>query len=524
MPLTSGQVLHNRYRLEALLGQGGFGAVYRAWDLRLSHPCAVKENLDTTPEAQQQFRQEALILAHLNHPNLPRVTDHFIDAEGRQYLVMDFVEGDDLETMLEEQGPLDESRVLSWLGQILDALEYMHSRPQPVIHRDIKPANIKITPQGKAILVDFGLAKRFVSGQTTITGAKAVSPGFAPVEQYIGRTDARSDIYALGATLYCLLTGEAPPESPERAAGTHLTSPRRLNPTISAHTERVILKAMTINTERRYQTVDKMRLAFFAPLPLPPAPSPPTLRPAARPRIWLRSTTTSRPVFRPKLRLGLGRLVLVVVLVVIVRLLIMKSMSRVSTPARSAATPTPYSPLFSDDFSDKSGGWSEISDEEVAKWYEGGEYHVLVKKEGNWSFRSLLDDEYADFVLEVDARAVEGPDGEYGVIFRQADKDKFYIFKLRMNGRYSISKYLGNKWIILKSWDTSPYIKEANDTNHLKIVADGGKFTVYVNGRGITSVLDDSFSQGKVGVFAATIEAPNVHVAFDNFKVWALKR
>ncbi len=161
MPLQPGQVLNNRYRIVRLLGQGGFGAVYRAWDTNLNRPCALKENLDTSPEAQRQFTREATVLANLSHPNLPRVTDHFIVPGQGQYLVMDFVEGEDMASLLQKQGAFTLEQALPWILQVAEALSYLHSRTPPVVHRDVKPANIRITPEGKAMLVDFGLVKLF---------------------------------------------------------------------------------------------------------------------------------------------------------------------------------------------------------------------------------------------------------------------------------------------------------------------------------------------------------------------------
>ncbi|MFB0535923.1 MAG: serine/threonine protein kinase, partial [Anaerolineae bacterium] len=190
--LTPGIALHNRYRIVRLVAQGGMSTVYEAYDLSLNRRCVIKENLDTSPQAQQQFQQEAVLLANLSHPHLPRVTDHFIAPGGRQYLVMDLVEGQDLDEMLSAASrPLPEAQVLAWAAQVMDALEYLHGQQPPVIHRDIKPANVKITPAGKAVLVDFGIAKRHVRGQPTMTGARAYTPGYAPFEQYMstGQTD-----------------------------------------------------------------------------------------------------------------------------------------------------------------------------------------------------------------------------------------------------------------------------------------------------------------------------------------------
>jgi serine/threonine-protein kinase len=254
MPLQTGQVINNRYRIAKLLGQGGFGAVYRAWDMNIEASCALKENLDTTPEAQKQFRREAVILANLQHPNLPRVRDHFIIQGQGQYLVMDFVEGEDLQQMLDKQGgPLPESQVLPWIEQVCEALTYLHNQHPPIIHRDIKPANIKITPQGRAMLVDFGIAKVFDPHLSTTRGARAVTPGYSPQEQYgQGKTDARSDVYALGATLYALLTGVEPVESLQRVFSDPLTAPEGINPTITPKTADTIRQAMQPDPAQRY--------------------------------------------------------------------------------------------------------------------------------------------------------------------------------------------------------------------------------------------------------------------------------
>jgi formylglycine-generating enzyme required for sulfatase activity len=272
MPLSSGQTLNNRYRIVKLLGQGGFGAVYRAWDLNIKAPCAVKENLDTSPEAQRQFEHEAIILANLHHPNLPRVTDHFIIPGQGQYLVMDFVDGDNLQELLERSGgPLPEDMALSWLTQICDALTYLHSQKPAIIHRDIKPANIKITSDGRAMLVDFGIAKIFDPHLKTTIGARAITPGYSPPEQYgQGSTDRRSDIYALGATLYTALTGQQPTESVQRTIGTPLTAPRQINRSISPRAEAIILKAMDTAPTGRFQSALELKnfLAGQAAFPL----------------------------------------------------------------------------------------------------------------------------------------------------------------------------------------------------------------------------------------------------------------
>lgn len=269
MPLSIGQTLHNnRYRISGILGQGGMGAVYKAWDNNLHLVVAIKENQDTSPEAHKQFDREAKLLARLSHPNLPRVTDYLFIPNQGQYLVMDYVEGDDLAAMMKRMGSLPESQVLPWISQILDALDYLHNQERPIIHRDIKPDNIKITPTGKAMLVDFGIAKVYDPSLSTTIGARAITPGYSPPEQYgSGRTDERSDIYALGATLYHLLTGQKLPESVQILTKFQpLTPPRQINPRISQVTESAILRCIEVDTSKRPQTARELKVILNAPM------------------------------------------------------------------------------------------------------------------------------------------------------------------------------------------------------------------------------------------------------------------
>ncbi len=253
--LTIGAILENRYRIEAELGRGGFGAVYKAFDARLSKPVAVKENLGASPEAQRQFSREATVLANLSHPNLPRVIDHFVVPDQGQYLVMDFVAGEDLDTHLKRQGQPTLEQALNWIRQVAEALEYLHNQHPPVLHRDIKPANIRLTPQGQAMLVDFGLVKLSEAHQQTTLGARAITPGYAPPEQYgLGHTDARSDLYALGATLYKLLTGSIPEESVQRMSGALLRPAIQLNPTVPPALNRLVERCLALAPDQRPQT------------------------------------------------------------------------------------------------------------------------------------------------------------------------------------------------------------------------------------------------------------------------------
>jgi serine/threonine protein kinase len=261
-----------RYRILEVIGTGGYASVYKAIDQQYGYERAIKEVIAPDDGTARQFRLEADVLVNIQSPNVPRGYNVFTNGR-RIYFVMDFVQGKDLEELLNDSlvqrhRALDEAQTLQWAIEICDALNQLHSMPTPIIHRDIKPANIKITPQGHPVLIDFGLAKKQERAKQTQTAAQGVSPGFAPPEQYMakGRTDARTDVYGVGATLYACLTGKDPAEAPARllaqtgvSHGAPLESPRKLNPHISPTTERVILKALELAPAKRQQSARELR-------------------------------------------------------------------------------------------------------------------------------------------------------------------------------------------------------------------------------------------------------------------------
>lgn len=289
------EIIRKRYKIKRVIGQGGMGQVYLADDLRLEgRLCALKtvsydENLpeDVVSQSRQQFEREATVLARLDHPNLPKVSDFFSEGK-RDYLVMDFIPGKDLRTLMREKKQkgqyLSERVVLSWADQIADALNYLHSQEPSILHRDIKPSNIKLTPNGLIKLVDFGLVKILVSGERTVTVVQGHGSAFyTPLEQYggdTGHTDPRSDIYSFGATIYHLLTNHPPLEARKRfLKSDDLPDMKDKNPAISPRTERAVKIAMNIHPDDRFQTVEGFREALLgdwnpkrhprAPLPAP---------------------------------------------------------------------------------------------------------------------------------------------------------------------------------------------------------------------------------------------------------------
>ncbi len=266
------QILQNRYRIISPVKRGGMGAIYRAWDTRLSVSVALKEmipqpGLDAAMlnQFRQQFQQEATTLARLDHPHLVGVTD-FFEEGGSAYLVMKFIEGESLADRIERQGALTEGEVLVWADQLLDALIHCHN--QGVLHRDIKPQNVIIRPDGRAVLVDFGLVKLWDPNapQTRTAVRGAGTPEYAPPEQYdagTGHTDPRSDIYGLGATLYHAIIGQAPPTATQRIVNPAALVPvRTANPRVGSNLAQALMRALELQPDARFWNATEMQLAL----------------------------------------------------------------------------------------------------------------------------------------------------------------------------------------------------------------------------------------------------------------------
>ncbi|HEY2773680.1 MAG TPA: serine/threonine-protein kinase, partial [Candidatus Binatia bacterium] len=280
--LQPGTVLHDRYHILRPIGKGGMGAVYEAIDLRLHNTVAVKHTTAEGPGIDQAFEREAQLLAALRHPALPVVIDYFVETQGR-FLVMQYIDGEDLAALLKRGGPRNEADVEHWAVVVLQALKYLHGHNPPIIHRDIKPANLKLTPRGEILLLDFGLAKGRAD-QRTVAAEEELSvygytPHYAPLEQIEGRgTDARSDIYALGATLYHLISGTAPPGAIDRAKA---VASGGADPLIAGLPQLLldsglratILRALALDPAGRFSSAEEMAAAFVLDVPSPGAGS-----------------------------------------------------------------------------------------------------------------------------------------------------------------------------------------------------------------------------------------------------------
>lgn len=269
-PLASNTLLQNRYLVVHLIGRGGMGEVYLAIDQRLGSAVALKRTAffeDAT--LGNAFEREARTLARLRHAVLPKASDHFVE-DGNQYLVMEYIAGDDLSKRLEMSGkPFPLNWVVFWTDQILEALDYLHSNEPPIIHRDIKPQNLKLTEENAVVLLDFGLSKNTVDAARPSTTAPSVvgyTPQYAPLEQIRGTgTNARSDIFSLSSTVYQLLTNRVPPDALTRADALLSEQPdpllpvNQINPLVPPAISAIILKGMEISRDKRFSSAREMQ-------------------------------------------------------------------------------------------------------------------------------------------------------------------------------------------------------------------------------------------------------------------------
>lgn len=259
--LEIGSLVDGKYKILNKIGQGGMSVVYLAMNERANKQWAIKEvrkdGVKNFEVVKQGLIVETDLLKKLHHPNLPSIID-VIDGDGTFLIVMDYIEGRHLESVLKEYGAQNQEDVIEWAKQLCDVLSYLHSRKPPIIYRDMKPSNIMLKPDGKVMLIDFGTAREFKEtsvADTTCLGTQ----GYAAPEQYggQGQTDARTDIYCLGATLYHLLTGHNPSEPPYE-----MYPIRYWNPELSSGLEEIILKCTQKNPDDRYQSCAELLYAL----------------------------------------------------------------------------------------------------------------------------------------------------------------------------------------------------------------------------------------------------------------------
>jgi hypothetical protein len=562
MPLQTGQVFNNRYRIVKLLGQGGFGAVYRAWDSNLNKPCALKENLDVSPEAQRQFTREATVLANLSHPNLPRVTDHFILPGQGQYLVMDFVEGDDLASILRQRGPIPPEQAIAWILQVADALIYLHTRQPPVVHRDIKPANIRLTPDGRAMLVDFGLVKIYNAQLRTTMGARAVTPGYAPPEQYgHGSTDARSDLYALGATLYNILTGQDPLESVQRMSGAQMRPVTQIIPRINPSVGVAIERAMRLDPNQRFQSVAEFKEALSASLappapvfvkPVPEAHVQPVVRAPVTPTAAVRQAapmpSVATPIYAPKRerKIGVWVGVGVVILLCLVGSLIVIGMIASSqnqsvqetSDAQVEATLVQRVMLTSTSLA-RTTATAQAQTTKAAELSNIEASRSLVYGPNSGSLEHTANDQIAaqdagvnlsNFIVEArlfNPYSTSQGAWDYGFILRHAEKNTHFRFVIKSEKHWALVNNTGDPdGVIIAQGELPSLDVSENGSNLVKLIFQGGRGWFFLNGEMITELdLSARMNPGAIfiatGIFQGDGKAGST-TRFSDFSIWSL--
>jgi serine/threonine protein kinase len=586
--LEPGQMLQNRYRIDALLGEGGMGAVYKAYDTRLKIPVALKEmvpqpGLDehTLDQLHQQFEQEATLLAPLSHAHLVRVGDYFEEGDNT-YLVMDFVEGESLIDIIEKEGALPEAQVLTWTLQLLDALAYCHSRS--VIHRDIKPQNVIITPEGKAVLVDFGLVKLWDPDDPhTKTVMRGVgTPEYAPPEQYSayeGHTDPRSDLYGLAATMYHALAGEAPLGAAERMADPEQFIPvREIAPDVSPRTSIAIMKAMALARSQRWAGAQEMAEALVEgeTAPLQPAAERPAVieKPAvpARTRKLPKEEEAAAPAKRGWVW-GAAAVILVVALAGggwwLYQLgLLTGGTEAAQTPPLPAATevlaaatdaPAPTTepvdtpqptfaptsspsagdealadagpilaaisdrqPDYEDGFGDPGSGWTLMQTSDVETGYEDGEYFIIASPGYSTYADSGALPAFADFALEVEGRFADGDVGYWGASWQWGEAQVTGV----------LLPFLAGPVQMVHCEDTdcsslgdvrSPALNPAGETDRLQVIVKGSEIAVAINGEWQVLATDLYYTADearRVRLEVLNSGASPLEVRWDSLKIW----
>jgi serine/threonine protein kinase len=554
-------IVDGRYRIVDIIGRGGMGAVYKAVDIPLKRYVAIKHLHRTTESADHKrnladVEREAQILAALRHEGLPQVINHFT-ADDSHYLVMEFIDGDNLFERLaraNKQLPFDE--VMGWAGQLLDVLQYLHSRTPPVIHRDIKPHNIKLNSAGKIVLLDFGVAKGTPQINTSHSEGTRPAIGYtlqyAPLEQtQRGYADAQSDLYAFAATIYHLLCGTPPVDSLSRAAqlvsdkSDPLRPLREYNPEIPVPVEKVLLQALAIAPEQRPASAAELRtLLKQAQDPgQVTAPLPARRSPARRVVAAIRR--------RPKRSVALfSLLALIPILLIVTRPKDNQALSGVPT-AEPTATAVPtldptqvmeraaaaelvrseasaWTVSFSDTFDGPDTRWPLTPDIDPYAHVEAelvdGKYRLSVtalQDQGAVGWIPKPPTPYfSDFYLTVDVERVQGPsDSGAGILYRMDDQNQFYIYRIIPSEQAFATIYQPQAPpTILIPRTISASIRRDN-VNRLAIIARGTHFWFFINETYVADVEDASLAQGKINFVVRLPRADQAIYDFDNLEI-----
>ena len=570
--LDPNHLLKERYRIIAQIGKGGMGTVYKGEDtLFHDHFVAVKELSQSGLSAQEMveattaFKREAHLLVGLNHPNLPKIRDYFADA-GRWYLVMDFIEGETLETYLTHRtgGYLPMNEVLDIGMQLCTVLDYLHTRQPPIIFRDLKPGNVMRTPDGRLYLIDFGIARHFHPGKVKDTIALG-SVGYAAPEQYgKAQTTPRADIFSLGAVLYELLTGADPSQALFQFAPLHLHAL-----SFPAGLESLLMQMLEKDANKRPTSIvvvkqELQRIAARVPAKQGTSLPNPLLQKTFIHRL-------SQPS-KPKFMVLMGLTLLVVSSIGFFSLVhanqgattianaTANAHATVTTAAVNAALTAAVStavgyalttanatatvaglqniyynatrrpPALDDPLRDNSKGygWEEVTTTPGDTCaFKGGAYHVIksdINLFQNQFQYCTAGPSFGNFIFEVQMKLINGGSG--GVIFRDnTSNNDFYVFEVGQYGNYQLFLYTDSQWYSTILNSTSPAIKQGlNQTNLIAVIAQGNSIGLFVNHQLIDSVNDNTYSSGRIGVIVDPIGGNGypTEVVFSNAKVWTV--
>jgi serine/threonine-protein kinase len=568
--LTTGTLLHNRYRIDRMLEFGVMGAMYRGWDTQRDMPVSVKEltpqpDLDRAvlDRLRREFEREAQILRTLRHPAMATLHNFFhAEDTGNTYLVMDFVEGESLADCITRAGPLPEAQVKGWAAQILDALEFCHSHG--VLHRDIKPQNIILRPDGQAVLVGFELAKLWDPNDPRSWAATRVmgTPEYAPPERWglqSWHIDALSDVYSLGATLYHALTGKVPQTAGERTSNPYQFAPVKELGRVSTPVKTAVVRAMELPRVKRFQSAAAMRAALLDETPVSAIEE---VQPA---RLMITSRGEKLRNWALLVLVGLVGLSLAGILGMAVQMRLAARVGKTPTPeivvptatataisimpengdvpppdasavftetptprpthtpAAVAAVPTGWTLTFSDDFTDNAHEWVVGSYED--DW--GAVARVISDNQYTWNItaaRSVMrwcKPEIApvnDFYLTVDARRVSGPrDASYGVVLRH-NAGSYYLFSIRDDGFFNFNLWHNFAWQAIIDWTGTLAIRPG-EVNQLAVLAEGTRFTLSINGTTVATAEDTQLAAGDIGLSVLFITPGDAVFTFERFEV-----
>jgi serine/threonine protein kinase len=536
-----------RYEIKSELGRGGMATVYLAFDPRFKREVAIKilpPQLLTDQVYRARFEREAQTIAAIEHPAIVPVYDYG-EENGQLYLVMRYMPGKSLTEKL-NQGTLQPREVVHIIARITSALDQVHARG--IVHRDLKPGNILFDQYDEAYLSDFGIA-RLTEATTTLTGAAIVgTPAYMSPEQARGDldVDGRSDLYAVGAIIFQMLSGKLPYESttPLGLAMKHITDPipsiSQVRPDLPPAFDQVIETAMAKDRILRYRSGQELSNALDAATQEKAPSSPAAVRQAVVPQAVQPSlspaispapiSSAALPVSSSQAPRRRGRLPWFVLAIGGLLLVCAATVIGIGWAAgwwntSQAVEPTPvasslqYEQSFFDGFDNPTSGWPVYSGADGQSGYDSGGYQILVNAPSKLIV-ATPGKRFIDAVIEFDVTQLSGPEDAYfGALCRYQDRNNYYYLIIGSDGYYSIGKNQNGENVALIQMTSSPYIHQGLEANSVRAECDGDTLSLSANDMLLTSVQDSDFTSGDVGLLAGTLDTPGANIRFTNFYV-----